>query len=146
MLRGNAPARIDEKGRLKLPADFRSIVSEHYGNEVFVTSLFGDCVWIYPMSNWVALEARLAKAPSTNPVIRKFRYRVNYFGQSTSLDSQGRILIQPLLREKARMDGDVVVLGTDDHLEIWNRAVFEEKLGSEPMTTDEIEVLSQYGI
>lgn len=146
MLRGNAPARIDEKGRLKLPSGFRSLISEHFGSDVFVTSLFGDCVWVYPMENWKALEARLAKAPSTNPVIRKFRYRVNYYGQQASIDVQGRILIQPLLRQDARMDGEVVVLGSDDHLEIWNRAAFEAKLSSEPITPAELDTLSQFGI
>ena len=146
MLRGNAVAKIDEKGRLKLPSHFRASIAERFGNELFVTSLFGDCVWVYPMPSWLALEARLVKAPSTNPVIRKFRYRVNYFGQTVAMDGQGRILIQPLLRDQARMEGEVVVLGTDDHLEILNRAAFEEKLTGERVTPEDLEILSQYGI
>jgi MraZ protein len=146
MLRGNAPAKIDEKGRLKLPSGFRSLIGEHFGGEVFVTSLFGDCVWVYPMENWKALEARLARTPSTNQAVRKFRYRVNYYGQQTTIDLQGRVLIQPLLRQQAKTDGEVVVLGADDHLEVWNRSAFEAKLDSEPFTPGELDILSQFGI
>jgi MraZ protein len=146
MFRGNAVAKIDEKGRLKLPSGFRSTIAERFGSDLFVTSLFGDCVWIYPMPNWASLETRLAKAPSTNPVVRKFRYRVNYFGQAGTMDGQGRVLIPSLIREQAGMNGEVVVLGTDDHLEVWNRTAFEKRLLGEQVTPEDLEVLSQYGI
>src|SRR5262245_635530 len=146
MLRGNAPATVDIKGRLKLPSTFRSLISEQFGVDLFVTSLHGDCAWIYPMEVWKAVEARLAKAPSTNPAALKYRYRVNYFGQQTTMDAQGRVLIQPLLRQQARMEGEVVVLGATDHLEVWNKTAFEQKLGSEPITPADLDSLSQLGI
>lgn len=146
MLRGNAPAKIDEKGRLKLPAGFRAIFGDHFGGDVFVTSLYGDCVWIYPMQNWRAVEERLAAAPSTNASVRKYRDRVNYYGQAATMDGQGRVLIQPLLRRQAGIDGEVFVLGTNDHLEVWNREQFEKRLTSDPITSADLEVLSNYGI
>jgi MraZ protein len=147
MFRGNFPAKIDEKGRLKAPSDFRAVIAEKYGSELFVTSLYGDSVWIYPLPRWIALEERLAtKAPSLHPVVEKFRNRVNYFGQQTSMDSQGRILIQPLLREHAGIDGEVVVLGFNDHLVVWNRAKFEKsKLGEDFAREDRL-ALSDLGI
>jgi len=146
MFRGNANVKIDDKGRLKLPSGFRRDILERHGSELYVTSLFGDCVWIYPMPNWIALEERLAKAPSTNESIRKFRERVNSFGQTTAMDQQGRVLIPPKLRVRARVDGEVIVLGSGDHLLVWNEVVFEERMRAEQLTPEDLRDLSQFGI
>ncbi len=146
MFRGNALARIDDKGRLKLPSQFRSLVTEHFGSEMFVTSIFGDCAHIYPLPSWIQVEARLDKAPSTHPGVRQYRYRVNYFGQATTMDAQGRVLIQPLLRDQARMNGDVVVIGLGAYLEVWNRTMFKEQILASDFQQEHLQGLSQYGI
>jgi DNA-binding transcriptional regulator/RsmH inhibitor MraZ len=62
------------------------------------------------------------------------------------MDGQGRILIHPLVREAARIDGEVAVIGAQDHLEIWNRTAFEKQLKSTPLTDAELEKLASYGI
>ena len=67
VLRGNYTARIDDKGRLKIPNAFRSFIQAQHGTEVFVTSLTGECVWLYPMAVWLEVERRLSQVPSTNP-------------------------------------------------------------------------------
>ncbi len=72
MLRGNHPARIDDKGRLKVPNGFRTLVESQYGPELFVTSVTGECVWLYPMAVWLELERKLAAVPSTNPSKLRF--------------------------------------------------------------------------
>ena len=82
MLRGNHPARIDEKGRLKVPNGFRSLVETQYGAELFVTSVTGEYVRVYPMAVWLEIERRLAEVPSTNPSKLRFLERVNFFGQT----------------------------------------------------------------
>src|SRR5436309_15501180 len=120
MFRGNAAAKVDEKGRLKLPSRFRAVIPESYGRRFFVTSLNGECAWIYPLEAWREVEKRLATAPSTNRSIRKYRRNVNYYGQETEIDGADRILIPALLRERAAVTGDVFVVGSDDHLEGWN--------------------------
>ena len=111
MLRGNYAAKIDDKGRLKIPNAFRALVEGQHGKEVFVTSLTGEYVRIYPMPVWTALEEKLAAVPSTLPARLKFFDRVNYFGQAAEFDLQGRVLIHPRLRESAGMSGDVDVFG-----------------------------------
>ena len=113
MLRGNYTARIDSKGRLKVPTLFRRYVEEKYGAALYVTSLTGDCVRIYPMPEWEAIEQRLSLLPSMDPARRKFLDRTNYYGQQSSMDTQGRVLIHPLLRKSAQVVGDVAVLGFD---------------------------------
>ena len=88
MFRGNAPARIDEKGRLKVPTAFKSLLENKYGRELFLTSLSGEYVRIYPMPVWLELEQKLSEVPSTNPSKLRFLDRVNYFGSAGELDSQ----------------------------------------------------------
>src|SRR5512145_711675 len=111
MLRGNHPARIDDKGRLKVPNGFRALIESQWGTELFVTSVTGEYVRVYPMSVWLEVEKLLAAVPGTHPSKLRFVDRVNYFGQVTSLDGQGRVLIPQLLRETAAMQGEVSVLG-----------------------------------
>jgi MraZ protein len=146
VLRGNSPAKIDDKGRLKVPSAFRAFIEGQYGLELFVTSLSGDSVRIYPMSVWSELERKLAAVPSTLPARSRFFDRVNYFGQVGDLDKQGRVVIPPRLRETAEMSGDVDVFGRYDYLEVWNHDRFIAKLQQEPFTDEDARVLSQYGI
>src|SRR5260221_14708054 len=101
MFRGNAPARIDEKGRLKMPAAFRLLLESKYGRDLFLTSLTGEYVRIYPMPVWLDIEQKLGAMPSTHPSRLRFLDRVNYFGQTDALDAQGRVLIPLRLREAA---------------------------------------------
>ncbi|MCC7178682.1 MAG: division/cell wall cluster transcriptional repressor MraZ [Acidobacteria bacterium] len=145
MLRGNAPAKIDEKGRLKVPNGFRVAIQDEHGRELFVTSLKGDSVRIYPMPVWLEIERRLAQMPSTHPARQKYLDRVNFYGQVTELDPQGRVLIPPRLRESALMTGEVDVLGQQNYLEVWNHDRFLTRL-KEDFTEDDAKALADYGI
>ena len=82
VFRGSASTRIDDKGRLKIPTLFRGLVQARSGADVFVTSVKGDSVRIYPMQVWSELEQRLLKAPQQNPALVKFMDRVSYYGHS----------------------------------------------------------------
>ncbi|HEY3121380.1 MAG TPA: division/cell wall cluster transcriptional repressor MraZ [Vicinamibacteria bacterium] len=147
MLRGNHPARIDEKGRLKVPNGFRTLVEAHYGPELFVTSITGDYARLYPMAVWLEIERKVAAAPSTNPSKLRFLDRVNFFGQVVALDKQGRVVIPQILRETAAMAGEVCVLGLQNYLAVWNMKRLQEKLfKKEPFTDEDGRVLSELGI
>jgi MraZ protein len=146
VLRGNYAAKIDDKARLKIPNAFRSLIEKAHGGEVFVTSLTGESVRIYPMPIWLALEDRLARAPSTLPARNRFLDRVNYFGQSAEIDTQGRVLIHQRLRESAGMSGEVDVLGAVDRLDVWNHDRLVAKMLSDPYTDDDATALSEFGI
>jgi MraZ protein len=140
--RGSAPAKIDDRGRLKVPTDFRRALEETYGVDVFVTSVQGDSTLLYPLQIWSEIEQQLAKLPRTHAAKRRYLERVSYYGQQGQLDSQGRIVIPPLLRTSARMVGEVVVLGMQDHFQVWNRELFERRLAAEPMTDEDFDALS----
>jgi MraZ protein len=147
MLRGNHPARIDDKGRLKIPEGFRSVVESRYGPELFVTSVTGEYVRLYPMAVWQEVERRLADVPSSNPSKQRFLDRVNFFGQVAGLDKQGRVVIPQLLRESAAMAGEVSVLGLQNHLAVWNQKRLQERLfKKEPFSEEDGRVLSGFGI
>ena len=147
MLRGNHPARVDDKGRLKIPNGFRVLVEQQYGSELFVTSVTGDYVRVYPMAVWQEVERRLADVPSSNPSKQRFLDRVNFFGQTAALDKQGRVVIPQLLRESAAMSGEVSVLGLQNHLALWNQRRLQERLfKKEPFTDEDGRVLSGFGI
>ena len=146
MLRGNYAAKIDDKGRLKIPNAFRSLIEGQHGAEVFVTSLTGEYVRIYPMPIWMALEEKLGRMPSTHPARIKFFDRVNYYGQTAAIDTQGRVLLHGRLRESAGMTGDVDVFGQYEYVDVWNHERFVAKLQREPYTDDDARALSEFGI
>ena len=146
MFRGNAPARIDDKGRLKLPNSFRSLLEGKYGRELFLTSVSGESVRVYPLPVWLELEQKLGAMPSAHPSRQRFLDRVNYFGQAAELDGQGRVIIPIRLRDAATMSGDVDVLGVVTYLDVWNHERFLTKLQREPFTDDDARALSEFGI
>ncbi len=146
MLRGSIAAKIDDKGRLKVPNAFRAAITEQYGEILYVTSVSGDSVLIYPMSVWVDIEEKLKGVPSSLPARRRYFDRVNYFGQHAEFDRQGRVSIHGRLRESAEMVGEVDVFGNLNYLEVWNHERFEKKLEQEPLTEEDFSTLADYGI
>jgi MraZ protein len=146
MFRGSAPAKIDDKGRLKIPTPFRTVLEERWGSEVFATSVLGDSARIYPLPVWEEIESRLAAMPSTHQAKMRFLERVNYYGQQARLDAQGRIVVPQILRESAEIVGEVVVSAHLDHLVVWNRERFQERLAREPFTEDDFRALTELKI
>ena len=132
-LRGNCPAKVDEKGRLKIPSVFLDELKE-YGNQFYITSTTGETARIYPMKVWSEIEDKLAQLPSTHVAKQKFLLRTSYFGQQAELDGQGRLLLPAVLREAAQTTGEVDVLGTLTYLEVTNHTRVLDKLKSEPYT------------
>ena len=145
-LRGSAPARIDDKSRLKVPTIFRGAFQDDKGPDVFVTSLTGESVRIYPMPVWLDIERKLSAMPSNHPSRLKFLDRVNYYGQASELDGQGRVVIPQLLRDSASIVGDVRVFGRIDYLDVWNEERFAQKLQREAWTDEDGLKLSEFGI
>ena len=145
-LRGSAPARIDDKGRLKVPTIFRGVIQDQHGPDVFVTSLTGECVRIYPLPVWMEIERKLSLMPPNHPSRLKFLDRVNYFGQAIELDPQGRVSIPGHLRDNGSIVGDVRVFGRIDYLEVWNEERFLQKLQREAWTDEDGLRLSEHGI
>jgi MraZ protein len=145
MLRGNYLATVDEKGRVKIPADFLAAL-RRMGTRFYVTSTSGDRARVYPMKVWEAIEKKLARLSTHNRAKQKFLARANYFGQVVEVDGQGRILIPPVLRESAEMKGEVDIQGHLTYLEIWNHSRFLDQLNRNPITAEDEQALDELGI
>ena len=146
MLRGNYPARIDDKGRLKIPVPFKLELEKSYGSQFYITSLHGQQALIYPFEEWAKIEEKLARSPSFNKARGKVLQRANYFGQIVQWDKQGRVLIPAVLREAAEMKGEVAVLGNLTYLSVWNNERFLEEIRNNPITSEDERILDELGI
>ena len=145
MLRGNALAKLDDKGRLKIPAAFRSIIEPEYGRDFFVSSLRGESVRIYPLTVFTRLEQKLVEASTVDPLIDRLRNALNYYGQSASMDAQGRLLIHPLVRQEADLNGETTILGHQNFLEVWNRTKYADRYLTERLNDEELRQLATLG-
>ena len=146
VLMGHAPAKVDDKGRLKIPAGFRKVIEEKYGPDCFITSTDGERALIYPMGVWYDFQGRLSKVPSTSQAKAKLLERANYYGQTATIDQQGRVLVPAVLRNVAGIADDVVVLGNTDHLIVWNEERIQKRLSDNPLTAEDWKVLELHGV
>jgi len=141
---GSYAARFDQSGRIKIPEKFRSTIEEEYGKELFITSLTDEAVQIYPLSVWEELTGIASEgALHLKPTVRKFMLRVNRKGIKYRIDSKGRILITQSLREKAKLEDEVEIIGLSNHLEIWNKNILDETLEGKPLTDEDFENISE---
>jgi transcriptional regulator MraZ len=146
MFRGNHPTRVDEKGRLKVPAEFKKVIDEKYGTQFYITSLDGKVAQIYPFEEWEQIEQKLAGLSTFNPTKKKFLSRVNYWGQQVEMDGQGRLLLPQLLREAAQIKGEVAVVGYQKYLEVRNLEAYRQEILQEQFTPEDEKTLDDLGI
>ncbi|HZU32685.1 MAG TPA: division/cell wall cluster transcriptional repressor MraZ [Candidatus Angelobacter sp.] len=146
MFRGNHPTRVDEKGRLKVPAEFKRLIDEKYGTQFYITSLDGKVAQVYPFEEWQRIEEKLAKLSNFNPTKKKFLNRTNYYGQVVEIDGQGRVLIPALLRDTAKIQGEVAVIGNLTYLEVQSIEAYKQEIEQNPFTSDDEKTLDELGI
>jgi MraZ protein len=137
---------VDEKGRLKVPAEFKRLIDEKYGAQFYITSLDGKVAQIYPFEEWQRIEEKLARLSNFNPTKKKFLNRTNYYGQLVEIDGQGRVLIPALLREMARIQGEVAVVGNLTYLEVQSIEAYRKDIEENPFTAEDEKTLDELGI
>jgi len=164
-LRGNSPATVDDKGRVKLPSGFKSALDTYFAAQAinhanadsnayskpcpprfYLTSLDAKCGLLYPLPIWEEIEEKIYKLPSTLGARRAYLENTSYYGSEIEPDAQGRFVIQPILRASAELFGEIVILGQINHLMIWNRAAFEHRISAEPLTAVHLDQLAELGI
>ena len=142
--RGHFTATIDSQGRLKIPTAFKSVFDKQHGPGLYITSLNGDFITVYPMAVWEKVESKLSDI--SDGVKDKFVNLTGFWGQQLSMDKMGRIQIHPRLRNKAGLNGEVVVIGQFDRLTIWDPATLERQIESNPFTTEDRKELAKLGV
>jgi MraZ protein len=146
MFRGNHPTRVDEKGRLKVPAEFKRVIDEKYNTQFYITSVDGKVAEIYPFEEWERIEQKLAGLSNYNPTKKKFLDRVNYWGQQVEMDGQGRLLMPQLLRDAAQIKGEVAVTGNLNRLLVRNLESYRKQVEEEKFTPEDEKTLDELGI
>jgi len=146
MFRGNHPTRVDEKGRLKVPAEFKRVIDEKYGQQFYITSLDGKVAEVYPFEEWERIEQKLAGLSNYNPTKKKFLDRANYWGQQVEMDGQGRLLLPQMLREAADIKGEVAVTGNLNRLLVRNLEAYRKEIAEQPFTSEDEKTLDELGI
>lgn len=144
MFRGNHPTRVDEKGRVKVPADFKRVLDERYGAEFYITSRDGKIANIYPMDEWSKIEQKIMANPTA--ATKKLLEHTNYWGQAVEIDGQGRLLLPGLLRESAGLKGEVAVVGFLNHLEVRVLETYRSQIEQNPITPEDEQELAHLGI
>ena len=137
MFRGNHPAKVDEKGRLKLPSAFKQLVDASNVTQFYVTSTDGKSAEIWPLPEWEKREAQLADSSTLDDAVRKYLNLTSYYGQQVEMDNQARLLLPQILRGSARLDAEVTVFGMRTYLEVHNREAFEKSLPENELTAED---------
>jgi MraZ protein len=137
MFRGNHPAKVDEKGRLKVPSAFKALLDAQHVTQFYVTSADGKKAEIWPLPEWEKREAQLAEFSNMDDAVAKYLSLTSYYGQQVEMDNQARLVLPQILRSIARLDAEVAVMGKINYLEVHNLAQFEEALPASAMTAED---------
>ncbi|MGO9337381.1 MAG: division/cell wall cluster transcriptional repressor MraZ [Terracidiphilus sp.] len=142
MFRGNNPAKVDDKGRLKIPSGFKTLLDAANVTQLYITSADGKSAQIWPLQEWEKREKVLMAHSAMNDAVENFLNLTSYYGQQVEIDSQARVVLPQKLRDKAKLNAEVVVLGKVAYLEVQNEKEFEARLAGYEMTPDDRRVVA----
>ncbi|MCS6785674.1 MAG: division/cell wall cluster transcriptional repressor MraZ [Thiobacillaceae bacterium] len=125
MFRGFVPLSLDGKGRLAIPSKYRDALHERCGGRLVLTLDPGRCMLLYPYPDWEPIERRIMELSSFHPLSRQLKLILVGSATDVEMDASGRILVPAPLREQARLDKDVVLVGQGAKFELWNAAQWQ---------------------
>jgi MraZ protein len=138
---------LDPKGRVSIPGKLREVLVDRYQEVLMVTKDFDKCLVAYPLEEWSRILEKVKALPTTNKNVKNYNRHVIAAAMECPLDKQGRILIPPSLRAFAELNKEVVLLGVDYKIEIWNYTRWKEKEEQIDQSRDEIsEALAELGL
>jgi MraZ protein len=138
---------IDTKGRLSIPGKYRDVLAQRYGDVLVVTKDSDLCLVIHPMEEWKQLAEKIKAIPGAVQAVKDYKRFVHGEAVDCTLDRQGRILIPPELREFAGLGRDVVLVGVNDHIEVWSLERWQTKSEQMARELDHItRVIAGYGV
>lgn len=136
MFRGSSHLTLDNKGRLVVPARHRDALLERCGGHLVITADLDPCLLVYPQPEWEVVQQKLDTLSNFDRRVRALQRRLTGHAVDTEMDSAGRVLISPELREYAHLEKDVVLVGQGRKFELWNRdhwkSLAEEPSGLTP--------------
>ncbi|MDP1573683.1 MAG: division/cell wall cluster transcriptional repressor MraZ [Coxiellaceae bacterium] len=127
MFRGLSAGQIDSKGRITIPANYRTLmVEESSGSLVVTIDPEEKILLLYPFPAWQVIEEKLESLPSFQPAARRIQRLLLGHATEVELDRQGRILLPTLLRDYADLDKNVMLVGQGKKIEIWSEPLWED--------------------
>ncbi len=120
VFRGQFSHTVDPKGRVSIPADFREVLADGFGDKLMLAPN-GNSLDVYPERTWKELEAKVSELPLLDPDRRKFQYLYLSGGKMVMLDPQGRVQIPQNYRERAALVKDVEIVSMMTYFEIWDK-------------------------
>ncbi|MBR0566679.1 division/cell wall cluster transcriptional repressor MraZ [Azoarcus sp. L1K30] len=126
MFQGAAALNLDAKGRLAIPSRHRDALAVENGQVVLTAHPHG-CLLVYPVPAWTPIRDKVLSAPSLDPVSAQLKRLLVGFAQDEALDSAGRVLIAPSLRQFARLEKQVWLVGQGSHFELWSDAGWQKQ-------------------
>ncbi len=140
MFYGEFDYKIDLKGRVPFPPRFRSLLK----NGVILTAGMEGCITAYPLPEWQKIAATLTGGSVTRSKLRKLNRAIFATAFSAAVDGQGRVALPLPLRQYAGIEDEVVIVGANNCLELWNREQWEaEKADSQEQAWRIIESLDR---
>lgn len=127
MFQGATELSLDAKGRLAVPTRHRDALASG-GGRVVLTAHPDNCLLLYPQLAWEPIGARIQSLSSFNEQARWWQRLLVGFAEEVELDGSGRILVSPALRKFAGLEKQVMLVGQGSHFEIWDEAVWQQKL------------------
>ena len=128
MFRGANKVTLDAKGRLAMPARYRETLVERSEGRLVATVDRGDrCLLIYPLPDWEEIERKLMRLPTLNPQARRLQRLMVGHATDLELDSHGRVLVPPKLREYAGLTRQAMLIGQGSRFELWDETHWNEK-------------------
>ena len=125
MFRGVQHINMDAKGRLAMPARQREPLLSECGGQVVVTiDTQSACLTIYPLPEWERIEKDIQGLPALNPAVKRFQRLMLGYATDLELDGNGRMLLPQPLREYARLDKKLVLVGQGNKLELWSESLW----------------------
>ena len=131
---------LDPKGRVSVPGRLREVLINKYQEVLVVTKDFDQCLVGYPLEEWSRILEKAKSLPMTDPSVKQFSRHVIAAAMECPLDKQGRILVPPNLRTFAKLNKEVVLLGMDYKIEIWDYKQWKEK--EEQINQSRVEISS----
>src|SRR3954466_7314040 len=146
---GNPTSKLDERGRLKMPADFKAFTERKYGkgfSAFYITSMDGESAEIYPLPEWLARQKKIFSMPQSHPARKALLARYNLYGDRSDMDPQGRMQIPEELRSKAQLMGEVKVSGEGPFLRVTPVKTLREKVDTTEITPEMMDSLGGFGL
>ncbi len=131
-LRGYYEYAIDEKGRVNVPAPLRKAAAAETDEAYVITLGLDHCIYVYPPVQWTAIEQKLSQLSSDRADERYYTRTITSHARDSQLDAQGRIALPKHLMERLNIGKKVIIIGVQDHIEIWKPETYQEYMENGP--------------